>query len=259
MTIKAILWDVDGTIAETERDGHRIAFNLAFEEFRLPWNWSIARYGELLAVTGGRERIYHDLRERGDLGLLAGERDLLLSNLHLRKNEIYGELVARGDIALRPGVRQLMEECRLKNVRMAITTTTSRSNVAALLSTHIGPDWASWFSSIVCGEDVATKKPDSEVFKRALKELGIGPLEALAIEDSPGGVAASRAADVPVIVTRSAYFINAGIQCAIAIGPGLDQRHGWKPTTSDESSSGLIGLDDLIYWRNRMEYTSDFG
>lgn len=259
MTIKAVLWDVDGTLAETERDGHRVAFNLAFEEFRLPWRWSVERYGQLLAVTGGRERLYHDLRERGDMGMLPGERDLLVRNLHVRKNEIYANLVSHGEIPLRQGVLHLMEECRSKGVRMAITTTTSRSNVSALLAKHLGAKWETWFSSIVCGEDVTGKKPDPEVFKRALDELGIGPLEAVAIEDSPGGVAAARAADIPVVVTRSAYFMNAGIEGAIAIGPGLDQREGWRPIASDDILGRFVGLDDLTHWRERMEYTSHFG
>ena len=259
MTLKALLWDVDGTLAETERDGHRVAFNLAFEACGLPWRWSVERYGELLAVTGGRERLMHDMTTRTDAPTPADERDALARRVHQRKNALYAELVGAHGIALRPGVRELMEQCRTRAVRMAITTTTSRSNVDALLRAHLGAGWQAWFAALVCGEDVARKKPDPEVYLQALQRLGLGPLDSVALEDSPGGVAAARAADVPVVVTRSAYFAGATFEGAIAIGPGLDQRAGWRPELAGATSSTLIGLDDLVAWHQRMEHTSQFG
>ncbi len=259
MTIKVLLWDVDGTLAETERDGHRVAFNRAFEACGLPWRWDVVRYGELLNVTGGRERLMHDMSGRADAPTLVGERDRLARQLHARKNALYAELVQTDGIALRDGVRELMDECRQRGVRMAITTTTSRSNVEALLRPHLGPSWAGWFTARVCGEDVTSKKPDPEVYVKALRQLGIGPLEAVALEDSPGGVAAARAADIPVVVTRSVYFSHAAIEGAIAIGPGLGQREGWQPAASSPGSTEGIGLDDIIGWHHRMEHISQHG
>ncbi|HJW10187.1 MAG TPA: HAD-IA family hydrolase, partial [Albitalea sp.] len=202
--LKALLWDVDGTLAETERDGHRVAFNLAFEASGLPWRWDEARYGELLRVTGGRERLLHDMSTRPDAPALPAERAALAAALHARKNTVYAALVRDGGIALRDGVVELMQECRMRGVRMGIATTTSASNLDALLRQHLGPRWAEGFAVRVCGEDVQRKKPDPQVYERALELLGVDPLEVVAIEDSPGGVAAARAASIPVVVTRSA-------------------------------------------------------
>lgn len=261
MKIKALLWDVDGTLAETERDGHRVAFNLAFQACGVPWEWGVERYGELLAVTGGRERLLHDMHSRADAPPVAAEREELARTIHRRKNTFYAEIVASRGIALRPGVRELIEEAHAAGVRLAITTTTSRANVDALLCAHLGADWAKGFAALVCGEDVLRKKPDPEVFMAALKHLGLAPLETLAIEDSPGGVAAARAADVPVVVTRSVYFARNTIEGAVAIGPGLDQRSGWHPQALQALPTGpvrRITLADLEHWHQRMELVSEY-
>lgn len=259
MTIKALLWDVDGTLAETERDGHRVAFNHAFESCGLPWRWSVERYGELLAVTGGRERLMHDMDTHDDAPTLAGERDALARAVHQRKNATYAEIVEARGIALRPGVMELLEECRSRAVLLAITTTTSRANVDALLRAHLGASWVTWFAVLVCGEDVAAKKPDPEVYSRALRQLRLGPLQTLAIEDSPGGVAAARAADVPVVVTRSAYFETATVEGAIAIGPSLGDRAGWKPEAMRSTRDSRVTLNDLTEWHQRMDLISEHG
>jgi HAD superfamily hydrolase (TIGR01509 family) len=256
MNIEAVLWDVDGTLAESERDGHRVAFNQAFEACGLSWRWDVERYGELLAVTGGRERLLHDMTSRGDAPALADERAALARKVHQRKNEFYAAIVAAGGIALRPGVRELMDDCRRSGVRMGIATTTSRSNVEALLRSQLGAGWQAQFPVMVCGEDVAAKKPNPEVYEQALERLGIGPLQALAIEDSPGGVAAARAADVPVVVTRSVYFQDVTIDAAIAIGPGLGQRAGWRPEAALEGTADRITLEQLAQWHASMETVS---
>jgi len=258
-SFEAVLWDVDGTLAETERDGHRVAFNLAFEAAGLPWRWDEARYGELLHITGGRERLMHDMSTRPGAPVLAGERAELARDVHLKKNALYADLVGSGRIALRDGVQGLMEQCSERGVRMGITTTTSRSNVEALLRVHFGDAWAQRFAVIVCGEDVQRKKPDPEVYLRALSALSIGALRAVAIEDSPGGVAAARAANIPVIVTRSVYFEAATIEGAIAIGPGLHQRQGWRPASSAApDAGGPVRLQDLQDWFAQVETVSQF-
>jgi len=256
--LQAVLWDVDGTLAETERDGHRVAFNLAFEACGLPWHWDEGRYGELLRVSGGRERLLFDMNARADAPTPAHERAALAQELHARKNAIYADVVRRGRIPLRAGVEGLLRQCREQGVRMAITTTTSRSNVDALLRVNLGERWREWFAVLVCGEDVQRKKPDPEVYLRALRGLGIGPLAAVAIEDSPGGVAAARAADIPVVVTRSACFASATIEGAVAIGPGLHQREGWRPASRVAAGSGPVTLADIEDWCAQMETVSQF-
>ncbi len=251
--LSAILWDVDGTLAETERDGHRVAFNRAFEGCGLAWRWDDHYYGPLLRVSGGFERLMHDMASRADAPVSLEGRAALARTIHAEKNRHYAELVHSGTIALRPGVMALMRECREHGVTMGITTTTSRANVEALLSVHLGAGWREWFAVAVCGEDVARKKPDPEVYVRALATLGLNPREALAIEDSPDGAAAARAAGVPVIVARSTYFAATPIAAALAVGPGLHQRQGWQPALQAQSTSReMVGLEDLEAWWRRL-------
>ncbi len=255
--LQALLWDVDGTLAETERDGHRVAFNRAFEALGLPWRWDEARYGELLRVTGGRERLMADMAQRSDAPGNAGEREILARELHTIKSKHYAELVSAAQLPLRPGVRELIDEAAAAGVRQAITTTTSRSSMAALMRVNLGADWQRCFAAVVCGEDVRHKKPDPEVFKQALALMNLSPLQALALEDSPGGVAGARAAGVPVVVTRSSYFEHADIEDAIAIGPGLHTRQGWQPALA--GAQGRVTLADLQAWRVGFESVSQFG
>lgn len=249
--IEALIWDVDGTLAETERDGHRVAFNHAFAAAGLPWHWEPAHYRELLRVTGGRERLLADMATRHDAPPQA-ERERLAVRLHRLKNGFYGELVAAGGIALRDGVRRLIEQAAARGLRQAIATTTSRANVDALLSRHFGAGWGRLFAVVVCGEDVAAKKPDPEVYLRALAALGLAAQSTLALEDSHAGVRAARAAGVPVVVTRSAYFADDPVEGALAAGPGLHTRQGWRPAPSTAAGSdGPITLDDLDGWHDR--------
>jgi HAD superfamily hydrolase (TIGR01509 family) len=252
--LKALLWDVDGTLAETERDGHRVAFNQAFDALGVPWRWDEARYGELLAVTGGRERLLADMATRSDAPATAAEREALARELHALKNRRYAEFVHGGGLPLRPGVRELIEEAAAQGLRQAIATTTSRGNVEALLGVHLGPRWQAHFAAVVCGEDVQRKKPDPEVYRIALQALALPPLATLALEDSPGGVAAARAADVPVLVTRSFYFERSTLEGAVAIGPGLDRRGGWIPALA--GAAGPVTVDDLRGWHAQMDNVS---
>ncbi len=256
--IDALLWDVDGTLAETERDGHLVAFNQAFEDEGLPWRWDTAHYGKLLRVTGGYERLLHDMASRADAPL-AAEREPLARRLHRRKNERYADLVRSPGIALRDGVRELIDEGQRRGVRQAIVTTTSRANVDALLARHFGRGSGALegvFEAIVCGEDVRSKKPDPEAYLLALERLRLPALRCVAIEDSPGGVAAARAASVPVIVTRSVFFAADTVEGAIAIGPGLHRRDGWRPSPQPSTAADRITLDDLSSWHEGMAFAS---
>jgi HAD superfamily hydrolase (TIGR01509 family) len=221
-TLRALVWDVDGTLAETERDGHRVAFNEAFAAMGLPWHWDIVRYGELLATSGGLERLLRDLATRDDAPRVATERLALARELHRRKNAAYAALMARGTIGLRPGVLRLMHEAREGGARLAIATTTGRANVEALLSRHLGAGWADGFAAIVCAEDAPQKKPHPQAYRLALAQLDLRAFETLAIEDSPNGLASARAAGVPVLVTHSAYFADFDTQQALATCAHLD-------------------------------------
>lgn len=246
--LQALIWDVDGTLAETERDGHRVAFNTAFEALGVPWRWDEARYGELLAVTGGRERLLHDMENQPHAPAEATAREDLARRLHRLKNEHYASIVAAGHIPLRPGVADLMADCREAGLPMAIATTTSRSNVEALLGAHLGPQWRADFAAVVCAEDAPLKKPDPQAYLLVLQQLGLRADEVLAIEDSAPGVAACGAAGVPVVVTRSVYFARADVAGALAVGPGLDQASAWLPQAAGGANPGRVGLGQLRAW-----------
>lgn len=259
--LSALLWDVDGTLAETERDGHRVAFNRAFEEAGLPWRWSAAEYGELLRTAGGRERLLGYLENRHDAPPDPEEREEMASRLHHRKNAFYAERVGRESLPMRAGVRRLMDECEERQLVMAIATTTGRANLDALLSEQLGASWRGRFAAVVCAEHVTRKKPDPEVYSLAIRRLGIDPADAVAIEDSPAGAAAAQAAGVPVIVTRSAYFTDTPIAGALAVGPGLHTRRGWRPQPGGMNGQASVDhgirLDDIVAWHG--EHVSHTG
>ncbi|MFM2119804.1 MAG: CbbY, protein of unknown function linked to the Calvin-Benson-Bassham cycle, HAD-like hydrolase [Pseudomonadota bacterium] len=255
--VQALLWDVDGTLAETERDGHRVAFNEAFEALGLPWRWTEEAYGDWLRITGGLERVAHFIARQQGAPVLPDERAALARHVHALKNERYADRVRAGAISLRPGVKELMAEAQAAGLRLAITSSTSRSNLDALMRTHFGPSWSSDFAAVVCREDVDVRKPEPDTYLAALKRLDLPALACVAIEDSPGGAAAARAADVPVVVTRSHYFAHAPIEGAIAIGPGLDQRLGWTPAL--RAAPGGVGLADVLAWAHDMNLVSQFG
>jgi HAD superfamily hydrolase (TIGR01509 family) len=247
--IKSILWDVDGTLAETERDGHLEAFNQAFEALHLPWRWSEQRYGELLAVAGGRERLLHDMQSRGSAPGRPQERLALADRVHHLKNEFYARIVAGGALPLREGVRELLDDCESAGMQLGIVTTTSRSNVEVLLKTHLGKDWESRFAAIVCAQEAPKKKPDPQAYFLALEALKLRPHEAVALEDAEAGVAAARAAGVPVIVTRSHYFAAGESAGALAVGPSLGRIDGWHPAA--DARTTRIDLDQIIRWHAR--------
>jgi HAD superfamily hydrolase (TIGR01509 family) len=204
--LEALIWDVDGTIAETERDGHRVAFNQAFDALGLSWRWDVQRYGELLHITGGRERLLHDMALRPDAPTRPDDREALARELHRLKNGFYARLVEAGAIAARPGVRRLIDACGEAGIALAVATTTSRSNVQVLFDVLFGSTWPARFAAVVCAEQAPSKKPDPQAYTLALCLLGLAPEQALAIEDSPNGLQAARAAGLACGITRSAYF-----------------------------------------------------
>ena len=246
MRLEAVLWDVDGTLAETERDGHLVAFNAAFEELDIPWRWSEQRYGELLRVAGGFERLLFDMESQPQAPFAVEERRALAQRIHVRKNLRYVELNAGGVLPLRAGVRKLFDECAAEGLRMAIVTTTSHSNVQALLAAQVGTDWESRFAAVVCAEDAPVKKPDPQAYRVVLERLHLRAEQTVAIEDSAMGLAAATAAGIPVVVTRSRYFPDDPVSGALAVGPSLGTRAGWSPGL--DGKPGRVGLADIRHW-----------
>lgn len=219
-TQRAVLFDVDGTLAETEHDGHRVAFNQAFAEAGLDWHWDEALYGELLAVTGGRERIAHYAQRRHPDWLAAADAPARIADLHQHKNAHYAAIVERGSIPLRPGVAQLFDAIERRGWQLGLVTTTSRANLQVLLTSTLGAAALDRFAVIVCGEDVARKKPDSEAYVLALARLGLAPDACIAVEDSRNGLLAARAAGLHTAIVRSLYTRDEDFTGAAALHDG---------------------------------------
>ena len=245
--MQAILWDVDGTLAETERDGHLVAMNAAFSELDIPWRWDERRYGELLRVAGGFERLLFDMESQPSAPAAMDERRLLAQRIHVLKNQRYKEHVEGGALPLRPGVRELFDECGASGMRMAVVTTTSRGNVAALLGAHLGPQWRDRFAAVVCAEDAPVKKPDPQAYRLVLERLRLRAEQTVALEDSAMGLAAATAVGIPVVITRSRYFSGDPVPGALAVGPSLGTRAGWSPVL--DGKPGRVGLADIRHWR----------
>ncbi len=215
--LRALLFDVDGTLAETERDGHRAAFNQAFSDYRLPWHWSERLYGSLLRITGGRERIAHFAGEYDPAWLERADAAALIAAIHHRKNQHYQELLRNGGIALRKGVRPLLAQARAAGLQLGIVTTTSRDNLEGLLAATLDVEARAAFRVCIAGEDVARKKPDSECYELALAALGLRPEQALAVEDSRNGLLAAQGASLRALIVRSFYFADEDFQGALSV------------------------------------------
>jgi HAD superfamily hydrolase (TIGR01509 family) len=204
MALAALLFDVDGTLADTE-ETHRQAFNAAFLELRLPYEWDAERYEDLLRISGGKERLAHFFASlpvsREEHARLAAA----VPALHRVKTERYAELVAGGGSPLRPGVRRLVGEALAAGVRVGIASTTTSANVAALLDAEMGPNAHRRFAVIACGDVVPAKKPAPDIYRLALSTLGIGAAQAVAFEDSANGLASAKAAGLFTVVTPTRW------------------------------------------------------
>jgi HAD superfamily hydrolase (TIGR01509 family) len=205
MGFKAFIFDVDGTLADTERDGHRVAFNLAFADAGLAWHWDVVTYGRLLSVTGGKERIrYYQEQELPDFELPSQPQDFIRS-LHEAKTRHYLALLESGAIRLRRGVERLLRDARTHGLRLAIATTTTPDNVTALLRATLGAASIGWFEVIAAGDVVPRKKPAPDIYFHTLQKLGLAADECLAFEDSEHGLSAATRAGLKTVVTFNAY------------------------------------------------------
>ncbi|MEB3224687.1 MAG: HAD family hydrolase [Synechococcus sp.] len=206
--LEALIFDVDGTLANTEKDAHRIAFNRAFADVGLPWDWSVELYGQLLKVTGGKERIRFYIESWEPEIPTVGDLTGFIKDLHARKTQHYCDLLANEVLPLRPGVKRLLQEARDQGIRLAIATTTTPANVTALLTHSLAPDAVDWFEVIAAGDMVPQKKPAPDIFLYALEAMNLSAGQCVAFEDSGNGWLSSRDAGLTTVVTVNNYTSN---------------------------------------------------
>ena len=207
--LKAVLFDVDGTLAETEQEGHLPAFNAAFRALEIPWAWSDNDYAWLLKTTGGLERMRVYAEHLCQREWLDGDGGTKLKAAHQLKNLLYAQRVSGGYVLPKPGVVECIGGLVELGIQWAVVTTTSRANFDALFTHALAPRGVPSPAVIVCGEDVANKKPHPEAYTKALAQLGLSADQCLAVEDAPNGLAAARGAGLRCLVVRSVYFRDA--------------------------------------------------
>lgn len=202
---KCVLFDVDGTIAETEGQAHLPAFNLALQNAGLAWRWNRADYKHLLKTTGGFERLMRYAEEHG--ANAEAMRDQL-SAAHKAKNIFFAQILAAGSVPARKGFRELVMALARVEISWGVVTTTSRSNWEALWRYSLAPFGLPSPAVIVCGEDVIKKKPDPEAYQLALKRLGLSAQACIAIEDSRNGLISAQATGLEVAIVKSEFFAD---------------------------------------------------
>ena len=221
--LAALIFDVDGTLAETGRDGRRMAFNRAFSDAGLDWHRDETECGRLPAITGGKERMAHGWARRDPAGAAAPDAPRSIQDLHRRKTALCASLVDAGRIGLRPGVERLLRDARSAGVRLAIATTTTPANVESLLHHTPGPSALSRFECIDAGDIVPRKKPAPDIYRHVLARMSLEPSDCVTIEDSEPGFAAAQAAGIPTLVTRGHYTPAGGFEGAMAVLDGLGE------------------------------------
>jgi HAD superfamily hydrolase (TIGR01509 family) len=247
--IKAFIFDQDGVIVDTERDGHRVAFNRTFAEFGFDVEWGVEEYHELLQVGGGKERMTHYLQTKG-FGVEVKPEDVpeLIQRLHRRKTDIFVELIESGALPLRPGVRRIMEEAAGLGLTLGVCTT---SNERAAHAIARGLLAGIPFQFVLAGDVVQAKKPDPAIYLLALEKSGLQADQCLVFEDSHIGAVAAKAAGMHVVATTNLYTENEDLSMAdLAVnclgevdGPHAEIRSGGrKPALAD----GCVHARDLV-------------
>ncbi len=241
--LRALIFDVDGTLADTE-SAHRAAFNATFTEVGMDWYWDEPLYTGLLAVAGGKERIRHYWHIVDPAEACGRQVESVIERMHAIKTRRYAELLAGGALTLRPGVLRLLWEAHTAGLPLAIATTTTPANVTALLAPVLGRGWRALFASVCDGARVPLKKPAPDVYLAVLRELGLAGADCVAFEDSENGLRAATAAGIATVVTPTAFTLDQRFDGALRVLPHLGERE--KPAAAD---TALVDLDTLHRWR----------
>lgn len=246
--IKAIIFDQDGVIIDTERDGHRVAFNKTFKEFGFDFQWDVDYYHELLQVAGGKERMRHHLHTKGfGREVKPEEEDELIKAMHKRKTEIFIELIKEGALPLRPGVKRIMKEAMNRGLKVGICTT-SNEKAAHAVAYEILKNIK--FDFVLAGDVVEKKKPDPEIYLLGLKKGCLKAEECIVVEDSRNGLLAAKAAGMNVVVTTNHYTEKEDLREADIIVTCLGDPDGEKGKLKQGGEginyNGVLEIDQLI-------------
>ncbi len=247
-SLKAIFWDQDGVIIDTEKDGHRVAFNNMFKEFGHDFEWDVDTYGELLKISGGKERMRHYFTEKGILleGIPEKDNELLLT-LHKKKTAIFVEMIESRILPLRAGVKRIMKEAMEAGLRLGVCTTANERSANAIAKGMLGDIN---FEFVLAGDVVSKKKPDPEIYLLALERTGLSPDECVVIEDSHNGILAAKAAGLRTVATTNIYTENEDLSDASIVVTSLGDPDGEKGLlkASDKpfEFDGVLHADQLI-------------
>ncbi len=260
--LKALIFDVDGTLIDSERQGHRIAYNRAFSESGLNWNWDEETYSHLVKVCGARERLRHFLGSTAVDGLsqIADDPEAFIEDLYQKKTRHFISIAETGALSPRPGIERLLHEARQKGLTLAIASSSDETNVRTLLRHAFAENIESWFQYIGAGDTATRKKPDPEIYRAVLQKLGISANQCLAFEDSGPGLNAASSAGIPTIVTWNEYTRNDCFQGAALLVEHLDGARNPTATrfepgkTSDPERIDLQVLHRIHeHWLNHGE------
>ncbi len=246
--IKAVFFDQDGVIIDTERHGHRVAFNKAFKEFGFQYEWDTKKYHELLQIGGGKERIHHFLKSQAFKFEKNGGNDLI-QKIHRRKTEIFVELIKSGDLPLRPGVKRLMKEVMDKNLILGICTT-SNEKAAHEIAYQKLKDIQ--FDFVLAGDIVKNKKPNPDIYNLALAKANLAPEECVAVEDSQNGITAAKSAGLNIIATYNDYTELEDLSAANMIVSCLGDENGEKGFL--KSNTDLPNYDGVLHLNMILEF-----
>jgi HAD superfamily hydrolase (TIGR01509 family) len=246
--IKAVFFDQDGVIIDTERDGHRVSFNMTFKEFGFTDEWSVEYYHELLQIAGGKERMKHHWKTRGfSKPLTEEEIDVLVKDMHKRKTALFVELIESGKLPLRPGIHRFMKEAMEAGIKIGVCTT-SNEQAAKAIAEKILSDIK--FDIVLAGDVVKNKKPDPEIYNLALEKLGLKPDEVFVVEDSKNGVKAAKAAGAKVIVTTNGYTEKEDVEAGDVIVSCLGDPDSDKAVMR---KGNLKDFDGVVHVKQLME------
>jgi HAD superfamily hydrolase (TIGR01509 family) len=251
--IKAVFFDQDGVIIDTERDGHRVSFNMTFKEFGFTDEWSVDYYHELLQIAGGKERMKHHLQTKGFSKPVPPEQvDDLIKEMHKRKTTIFVELIETGKLPLRPGIHRFMKEAMEAGLMIGVCTT-SNEQAAKAITEKILSDVK--FDIVLAGDVVSHKKPDPEIYNLALSRTGLKPEEIIVVEDSKNGVLAGKAAGTNVVVTTNYYTEKEDVGSGDIIVTCLGDPNGEKGllTKGDE----ILKFDGVLHINQVVDYFSN--